>query len=52
MFDGVPPPPAPAPAARIEEFDIDDSEQGLLSGRRSGREFRQVVSDQVSFHSL
>ncbi|KAI0683522.1 hypothetical protein C8Q76DRAFT_762755 [Earliella scabrosa] len=49
VFDGVPPPPpaAPAPSAHIEEFDIDDSEQGLLSGRRSGREFRQVESNSV-----
>lgn len=47
MFDGVPPPSAPTPATRIEQFDVDDSEQGLLSGRRSGREFRPVVSRSV-----
>ncbi|KAH9855493.1 hypothetical protein C2E23DRAFT_724045 [Lenzites betulinus] len=46
IFDGgaPPPPPAPPAASHIEEFEVDDSEQGLLSGRRGGREFRQVVS--------
>ncbi|TFK78398.1 hypothetical protein K466DRAFT_668456 [Polyporus arcularius HHB13444] len=31
----------------MEEFDVDDSEQGLLSGRRGGREFRQVESSSI-----
>ena len=48
IFDGVQPPPPPPRAVppeppRREEFEVDDSEQGLLSGRRGGREFRPVV---------
>ncbi|KAI1792217.1 hypothetical protein LXA43DRAFT_1007112 [Ganoderma leucocontextum] len=48
VFDGVPSPiprPAAAPEAttRIEQFEIDDSEQdGLLGGRGARREFRPV----------
>lgn len=33
---------APSPRSPIEEFDIDDSTQGLLGGSRGGREFRRV----------
>lgn len=57
VFDGgAPPPPAPAPAQQappMEQFELDDSEQGLLSGRRGGREFRQVVrSPCLHWHSV
>ncbi|KAI0666425.1 hypothetical protein C8Q78DRAFT_1083037 [Trametes maxima] len=50
IFDGaVPARPAQTEASHIEEFEVDDSEQGgLLSGRRSGREFRQVESSSLS----
>ncbi|OSC98843.1 hypothetical protein PYCCODRAFT_1374324 [Trametes coccinea BRFM310] len=49
VFDGVPPPQTTQPEApRIEQFEVDDSEQGLLSGRSSGREFRPVESNSVS----
>ncbi|KAI0655019.1 hypothetical protein C8Q70DRAFT_1047654 [Cubamyces menziesii] len=51
VFDGVPPAHTSQPlpeASRIEEFEVDDSEQGLLSGRRSGREFRPVESNSLS----
>ncbi|KAI0367261.1 hypothetical protein BV20DRAFT_1024608 [Pilatotrama ljubarskyi] len=49
IFDGASPAPAPPrEAPRIEEFEVDDSEQGLLSGRRGGREFRQVESNSFS----
>ncbi|KAH9916742.1 uncharacterized protein BXZ73DRAFT_53631 [Epithele typhae] len=43
IFDGAHPPPQPVSPPRREEFEIDDSEQqGLLGGRRGGREFRPV----------
>ncbi|KAI8973135.1 hypothetical protein BD414DRAFT_425237 [Trametes punicea] len=49
VFDGVPPSHTAQPEApRIEQFEVDDSEQGLLSGRRSGREFQQVESSSLS----
>ncbi|KAI0328746.1 hypothetical protein GY45DRAFT_1325890 [Cubamyces sp. BRFM 1775] len=51
VFDGVPPAQTAQPApetSHTEQFEVDDSEQGLLSGRRSGREFRQVESNSVS----
>ncbi|KAI0354051.1 hypothetical protein OH77DRAFT_1426463 [Trametes cingulata] len=48
IFDGASPAPAPPrEAPHVEEFEVDDSEQGLLSGRRSGREFRQVDSNSI-----
>lgn len=42
--NGVPAatPRTPSPRAHIEEFDIDDSEQGLLGGARGAREFQRV----------
>ncbi|KAI0635398.1 hypothetical protein C8Q77DRAFT_1107844 [Trametes polyzona] len=49
IFDGgAPSRPERSPESHIEEFEVDDSEQGLLSGRRSGREFRQVESNSLS----
>ncbi|KAM5543848.1 hypothetical protein V8D89_002465 [Ganoderma adspersum] len=54
VFDGVPAPiPRPAavpePPTRIEQFEIDDSEQdGLLGGRGGRREFRPVDSGSFS----
>ncbi|KAI9070407.1 hypothetical protein FKP32DRAFT_1586205 [Trametes sanguinea] len=49
VFDGVPPAQTRQPEAPpIEEFEVDDSEQGLLSGHRSGREFRPVESNSIS----
>ncbi|KAH9925980.1 uncharacterized protein B0H18DRAFT_1007240 [Fomitopsis serialis] len=43
--NGIPPtkPRSPSPVSHIEEFDIDDSSQGLLGNNsRGGREFRRV----------
>ncbi|EPS97134.1 hypothetical protein FOMPIDRAFT_110679 [Fomitopsis schrenkii] len=34
--------PSPRPSAHMEEFDIDDSAQGLLGSPRGGREFQRV----------
>ncbi|CDO76399.1 hypothetical protein BN946_scf184937.g13 [Trametes cinnabarina] len=49
VFDGAPPAQTTQPEAPpIEQFEVDDSEQGLLSGRASGREFRPVESNSVS----
>ncbi|KAH9896512.1 hypothetical protein C8Q73DRAFT_780242 [Cubamyces lactineus] len=51
VFDGVSPAHTTQPppeASHIEQFEVDESEQGLLSGRRSGREFRQVESNSFS----
>lgn len=38
-------------STNIEEFELDDSEQGLLSDRPGRREFRRVVSLYVSIVS-
>ncbi|KZT70698.1 hypothetical protein DAEQUDRAFT_688992 [Daedalea quercina L-15889] len=42
--NGIPPtkPRSPSPPTQIEEFEIDDSSQGLLGNPRGGREFRRV----------